>query len=153
MLDGYRASLPACEENFCTAVIRSNRVKSEFIINKGLKESDFVTNNHTTAYEGHKDMITLRIPAKVEAPDAARLEWELREREAAEREQAAHERAERERAQREQAERERVEAERAAREQSERETLPEQSVTESAILSKPCGLTCFTMLSSPRCSA
>jgi len=67
-VDGYCASLPTTDENFKTAVVRSNRVKSELITNKGLLEEYFITKNHATAYEGHKDMVvvTLRIPAKPE---------------------------------------------------------------------------------------
>lgn len=69
-VDGYCASGENAEASFKIAVIRSNRVKSELITNKGLAEEHFVTKNHTTAYEGHKDMVvvTLHIPAKVEEP-------------------------------------------------------------------------------------
>ncbi len=70
-VDGYCASLPTAQENLRTAAVRSNRVKSELITNKGLREENFVTNNHASAYKGadganHRDMVvvTLRIPAK-----------------------------------------------------------------------------------------
>jgi Periplasmic protein TonB, links inner and outer membranes len=65
-VDGYCASGENTETSFKIAATRSNRVKSELITNKGLIESNFVTKNHTSAYEGHKDMVvvTLRIPAK-----------------------------------------------------------------------------------------
>ena len=70
-VDGYCASLPTAQENLRTAAVRSNRVKSELITNKGLTEENFVTNNHTSAYTGadgasRRDMVvvTLRIPAK-----------------------------------------------------------------------------------------
>jgi len=67
-VEGYCASLPTAEDNFKTAVIRSNRVKSELITNKGLLEEHFTTKNHAAAYNGHKDMVvvTLRIPVREE---------------------------------------------------------------------------------------
>lgn len=138
-VDGYCASLESREDNLRTAAVRSNRVKSELITNKGLTEENFMTKNHAAAYDGHRDMVvvTLRIPAKAE-PDNARLEQERREREAAEqarRQQAERERAERERAEKERAERERAEAERTAREQAERDAL--LSRTETAAPMKP----------------
>lgn len=69
-VDGYCASLPTAKENLNIAFIRSNRVKSELITHKGLLEAHFITANHATAYEGSTDMVvvTLRIPAKAEAP-------------------------------------------------------------------------------------
>lgn len=69
-VDGYCASLPAEQENRHMAFIRANRVKSELITNKGLGEDNFITRNHATAYEGHRDMVvvTLHIPAKAEEP-------------------------------------------------------------------------------------
>jgi hypothetical protein len=70
-VDGYSASLPTARENLRTAAVRSNRVKSELITRKGLREENFVTKNHASAYTGadgasHRDMVivTLRIPAK-----------------------------------------------------------------------------------------
>lgn len=65
-VDGYCASLPTQQENLRTAFVRANRVKSELITQKALKEADFVTANHATAYEGtHKDVVvvTVHIPA------------------------------------------------------------------------------------------
>lgn len=75
-VDGYCASLPTMKENLTTAFIRANRVKSELITQKGLKEADFRTANYATAYNGDRDVVivTLRIPApakpqpKAEAP-------------------------------------------------------------------------------------
>ena len=69
-VDGYCASLPTRKENLATAFIRANRVKSELIVHKGLKESDFVTANYAHAYKDNdKDMVvvTLRIPVKAAA--------------------------------------------------------------------------------------
>ena len=65
-VDGYCASLPTAAENLHTAFIRANRVKSELILQKGLKEADFVTANYARAYLNNNDMVvvTLRIPAK-----------------------------------------------------------------------------------------
>lgn len=63
-VDGYCASLPTAKENLSTAFIRANRVKSELIQHKGLKEADFITANYARAYGDNKDMVvvTLRIP-------------------------------------------------------------------------------------------
>lgn len=64
-VDGYCASLPTAKENLNTAFIRANRVKSELIQQKGLKEADFITANYARAYHGYKDLVvvTLRIPS------------------------------------------------------------------------------------------
>ena len=64
-VDGYCASLPTAKENLHTAFVRANRVKSELITHKGLREADFITANHAGAYNGNRDMVvvTLRIPA------------------------------------------------------------------------------------------
>lgn len=63
-VDGYCASLPTTKENLMTAFLRANRVKSELITDKGLKESDFITANYARAYHTNKDMVvvTLHIP-------------------------------------------------------------------------------------------
>lgn len=45
-VDGYCYSLPTVKANLAVARIRSNRVKSELITRKGLKESNFLTRNH-----------------------------------------------------------------------------------------------------------
>lgn len=65
-VDGYCASLLTVKENLHTAFIRANRVKSELITRKGLKETDFVTANYARAYYNNKDVVvvTLRVPAK-----------------------------------------------------------------------------------------
>lgn len=67
-VDGYCASMPTTKENLTTAFVRANRVKSELILQKGLTEADFITNNYARAYHNNKDMVvvTLRIPAKEE---------------------------------------------------------------------------------------
>lgn len=70
-VDGYCTSLPTRKENLRTAFVRANRVKSELITQKGLKEDDFITANYAEAYNGGKDLVvvTLRIPApKAEVP-------------------------------------------------------------------------------------
>lgn len=68
-VDGYCASLPTAKENLRTAFVRANRVKSELITRKGLREADFITANHAGAYDGNKDVVvvTLRIPAPAKA--------------------------------------------------------------------------------------
>lgn len=65
-VDGYCASLPTAKENLNTAFARANRVKSELITQKGLKEADFITANYARAYHNSKDVVvvTLRIPTK-----------------------------------------------------------------------------------------
>lgn len=77
-VDGYASSMRDNARNRELAFIRSNRVKSELITQKGLAEENFVTKNYTTAFTDadgtiHKDMVvvTLRIPAKAEEPKPA----------------------------------------------------------------------------------
>lgn len=67
-VDSYCASLPTEKENLNTAFVRANRVKSELITRRGLKEAAFVTANYARAYLNNKDMVvvTLRIPATKE---------------------------------------------------------------------------------------
>lgn len=67
-VDGYCASRATEKANLHTAYLRANRVKSELITQKGLKEADFITANYATAYNGDKDVVvvTLRIPVKTE---------------------------------------------------------------------------------------
>ena len=64
-VDGYCASLSTTKENLNTAFARANRVKSELITRKGLKEADFITANYARAYYNNKDLVvvTLRIPS------------------------------------------------------------------------------------------
>lgn len=64
-VDSYCASLPARGENLRMAFIRANRVKSDLILHKGLKEEDFITANHAEAYRKNRNVVvvTLRIPA------------------------------------------------------------------------------------------
>ena len=69
-VDGYCASLSTTKENLNMAFARANRVKSELIIRKGLKEADFITANYARAYEDNKDIVvvTLRIPSAKATP-------------------------------------------------------------------------------------
>lgn len=64
-VDGYCASMSTPKGNLMTAFVRANRVKSELILHKGLKEADFITNNYARAYLNNKDVVvvTLHIPA------------------------------------------------------------------------------------------
>ena len=81
-VDGYCASLPTAKENLNTAFARANRVKSELITQKGLKEADFITANYARAYHNNKDLVlvTLRIPsAKATSetmPAQEKVKWE-----------------------------------------------------------------------------
>lgn len=63
-VDGYCASASNQTENRRIAFTRSNRVKSELIVNKGLQEKHFITQNHTTAFNNIKDVVivTFRLP-------------------------------------------------------------------------------------------
>ncbi len=70
---GYSASMKSLKRNMELAFVRSNRVKSELITNKGLVEDNFITKNHAEPYVGtdgqrYKDLVvvTLRIPVKDE---------------------------------------------------------------------------------------
>lgn len=64
-VDGYCAGQPTARENRRMAFVRANRVKSDLILHKGLKEADFITANHAEAYDGQRNVVvvTLRIPA------------------------------------------------------------------------------------------
>lgn len=63
-VDGYCASFDNRRDNLRTAFIRANRVKSELIVSKGLKEEHFITANHTETYEGEKDMVVVSFMVK-----------------------------------------------------------------------------------------
>ena len=56
-VNGYCTSYESLSQNRKVAAIRSNRVKSELITKKGLKEEHFITANHAEKYEGKKDDI------------------------------------------------------------------------------------------------
>ena len=146
-VDGYCASMPTDKENLKTAFVRANRVKSELITQKSMKEKDFITGNHARAYQNNKDVVvvTLRIPAKEEAGNdlterqqreqAERERQAQVEREQTEQERLAAERAAAEREAAERAERERAETERIAREQAEGDAT--QRNGEAAVPAKP----------------
>ena len=60
---GYCSSYATQSENFKSAAIRANRVKSELIVHNGIKEENFTTTIHALPYEGHKSVVvvTLRV--------------------------------------------------------------------------------------------
>ncbi len=64
LVDGYCASEPTPGENLKLAKIRSNRVKSELILGKGVNESCFITHNHAEPYGDlrHVVIVRLRLP-------------------------------------------------------------------------------------------
>ncbi|WP_308572917.1 DUF3575 domain-containing protein [uncultured Sanguibacteroides sp.] len=70
-VNGYCASRHTEKANLRTARLRANRVKSELITRKKLKEAYFVTANHATGYNGNKDVVvvTLRVPVKTAIPE------------------------------------------------------------------------------------
>ncbi|MCC8154425.1 MAG: hypothetical protein LIP01_09540 [Tannerellaceae bacterium] len=63
-VDGYCASTENRQAALALAKIRSNRVKSDLIVHKGLREEFFITKNHTTPYQGQKNVVvvTLQLP-------------------------------------------------------------------------------------------
>ena len=81
LVDGYCNSLGSEAENFATAKIRANRVKSELITRAKIKEENFITHNHAT--EGNFVTVRLTVPAKETA--AMDAEAEARRRAEAER--------------------------------------------------------------------
>lgn len=64
LVDGYCASEPTVAENLKLAKIRSNRVKSELILCKGINENCFITRNHAETYGDlrHVVIVRLRLP-------------------------------------------------------------------------------------------
>jgi hypothetical protein len=52
LVDGYCVSEPTVAESLKLAKIRSNRVKSELILSKGIDENCFITRNHAETYGG-----------------------------------------------------------------------------------------------------
>lgn len=86
LVDGYCASEPTLGENLKLAKIRSNRVKSELILGKGVNESCFITHNHAEPYGDlrHVVIVRLRLPKlepepKREAEPVAKPEKETSE--------------------------------------------------------------------------
>lgn len=61
LVDGYCVSEPTEAENLKLAKTRSNRVKSELILAKGITESCFITHNHAEPYEGLKQVVIVRL--------------------------------------------------------------------------------------------
>ena len=64
LVDGYCVSEPTVAENLKLAKIRSNRVKSELILSKGIDENCFITRNHAETYGDlcHVVIVRLRLP-------------------------------------------------------------------------------------------
>lgn len=61
LVDGYCSSEPAAAENLKLAKTRSNRVKSELIMSKGISESCFTTRNHAEPYGDFRQAVTVRL--------------------------------------------------------------------------------------------
>ena len=61
LVDGYCASEPTPGENLELAKIRSNRVKSELILGKGVNESCFITHNHAEPYGDLRHVVIVRL--------------------------------------------------------------------------------------------
>ena len=62
MVDGYCKSAPDDARNLRIAAIRSNRVKSELILRRNLREDCFITRNHADG----GDYVTVRVTLPVE---------------------------------------------------------------------------------------
>lgn len=79
-VDGYCNSGASAKASLAIAKIRSNRVKSELIVRKGLREDNFITHNHLA--DG--DYVTVRIVLpKATVPVAEYIEQPYREEETA----------------------------------------------------------------------
>lgn len=115
-VDGYCSSAPTEREKLAIAKIRSNRVKSELITRRGLKENCFVTRNHAT--DGDFVTVRLVVPAIDNKREAEAAEQAAKER-AEQTRLEAERKAEQERAAKERAEQERLAAEEQARLQAE----------------------------------
>lgn len=76
LVDGYCASEPTAVENMRLAKIRSNRVKSELILSKGVNESCFITRNHAEPYGDlrHVVIVRLRLPKEEAKQDEPKQE-------------------------------------------------------------------------------
>lgn len=61
LVDGYCASQPTVTENLKLAKIRSNRVKSELILSKGVNESCFITHNYAEPYGDLRHVVIVRL--------------------------------------------------------------------------------------------
>lgn len=68
---GFSASLCSDRENLNMASVRANRVKSELITNKRLRETHFVTTNYATSFNVMPDVVVvmMRIPDRDSVPD------------------------------------------------------------------------------------
>jgi hypothetical protein len=71
-VNGYCASFNSERKNLQTARTRSSRVKSELIVNKGLKEEHFITANHAESFEGQKDVVVISFVIAKATPEAIR---------------------------------------------------------------------------------
>lgn len=59
VVKGFCGSYPTAHENLQAAKIRSNHVKSHFILHYGMKEDYYRTRNYTHAYKGINDVVAL----------------------------------------------------------------------------------------------
>lgn len=109
-VDGYCKSLGSEAENLATAKIRSNRVKSELIVRTGIKEENFITNNHVS----NGDFVTVCLTVPIEKTTSSDKNTEAKRKAETEAGRTAEERAARDR----------TEAERTATEQVGRGQVP-----------------------------
>lgn len=74
-VDAYTSSMRERARNKRLSFVRANRVKSELIVKKGLKEEHFLTRNHTFPFQGQKDVVVVTLILPVE-PEIVSLEPE-----------------------------------------------------------------------------
>ena len=89
-VDGWCGSAGSEAANLAMAKIRSNRVKSELILRKGLTEECFITRNHS----GGGDYVTVQIVIPADKDEEARLAAERAEQERVAAEQAGRQQLE-----------------------------------------------------------
>ena len=59
-VDGYSSAFGTDSENMVNAKNRSNQVKSDLIVKKGLKEANYSTRNHVASYNGHASAVVVK---------------------------------------------------------------------------------------------
>jgi len=72
-VNGYCQSLASEKDNLRTAKVRANRVKTELIIGKGIKENHFVTKTLVGTFDGSQDGVTVALLVKEKAVEVAEV--------------------------------------------------------------------------------
>lgn len=91
-VNGYCSMLPTETENLQLARTCSNRIKSYYITNYGLREENYITRNHATACNGDADIVaTLQLVPAIPEETAEMPEPKTEERAAAIQEESMEE--------------------------------------------------------------